>query len=130
MSYAGVYGPDETCRHGSYWRSCSACSDIGPRATDQQIQAKYRRHEEERKQRLLDETRRRGLYLALNPTEKRVADAFWKRFRKGYPGVGNLKISDAVEGRADSWAVGNARSICNDAKIAFAAMTEDQTSDA
>lgn len=26
MSYAGTYGPDETCEHDSYWRSCWRCN--------------------------------------------------------------------------------------------------------
>lgn len=26
MSYAGTYGPDETCEHDSYWRSCWKCN--------------------------------------------------------------------------------------------------------
>lgn len=25
MSYAGTYGERETCRHGNYWRNCTAC---------------------------------------------------------------------------------------------------------
>ncbi len=37
MSYAGTYGPDETCKHDSYWRSCMFCSIVGPNATDEQI---------------------------------------------------------------------------------------------
>lgn len=36
MSYAGTYGPDETCRHDRYWRSCADCSEVGPRATAEQ----------------------------------------------------------------------------------------------
>lgn len=37
MSYAGTYGPDETCRHDTYWRSCADCSEVGPRATEKQV---------------------------------------------------------------------------------------------
>ena len=37
MSYAGTYGPDETCRHDQYWRSCRECSEVGPRATAKQV---------------------------------------------------------------------------------------------
>jgi ribosome-binding protein aMBF1 (putative translation factor) len=39
MSYAGTYGPDETCRHDTYWRSCSDCSLVGPKATEEEITA-------------------------------------------------------------------------------------------
>lgn len=39
MSYAGTYGPDETCRHDTYWRSCAECSLVGPRATAEQSRA-------------------------------------------------------------------------------------------
>lgn len=37
MSYAGTYGPDETCRHDTYWRSCADCSEVGPKATPEQV---------------------------------------------------------------------------------------------
>lgn len=51
MSYAGTYGADETCSHGSYWRSCMAgCSLVGPRATAEQIRAaRDRQRAEQRK---------------------------------------------------------------------------------
>ncbi len=37
MSYAGTYGPDETCQHDTYWRSCAGCSLVGPKATEEEI---------------------------------------------------------------------------------------------
>lgn len=39
MSYAGTYGDDETCMHNTYWRSCKDCSLVGPKATQEQIDA-------------------------------------------------------------------------------------------
>lgn len=46
MSYAGTYGPDETCRHDHYWRSCADCSEVGPNATAEQVrEARERRLE-------------------------------------------------------------------------------------
>lgn len=39
MSYAGTYGPDETCMHDCYYKSCQWCCNIGPRATQEQIDA-------------------------------------------------------------------------------------------
>lgn len=56
MSYAGTYGADETCRHDRYWRSCADCSEVGPKATAQQVMAArqrrlaaYKQAEEERR---------------------------------------------------------------------------------
>ena len=37
MSYEGTYGDDETCRHDHYWRSCAECSEVGPKATQEQV---------------------------------------------------------------------------------------------
>lgn len=39
MSYAGTYGADETCPHGTYWRSCDYCNTLGPRPAADQIAA-------------------------------------------------------------------------------------------
>ncbi len=46
MSYEGTYGPDETCQHDSYWRSCADCSLVGPNATDEQVKAVVAQREE------------------------------------------------------------------------------------
>lgn len=62
------------------------------------------------------------LYTDLSYREKLVADAFWKRFLAAYPGLGQLKIDDAVKGRASSWVVGRSRGICQNAKLAVVAL--------
>jgi hypothetical protein len=53
MSYEGTYGPNETCPHDRYWRSCEYCSTLGARPTPEQI-AQARVKQAERKQFYLD----------------------------------------------------------------------------
>lgn len=45
MSYAGTYGADETCKHGTYVRSCAVCSRSG--ASWGSLEAKVKRLEAE-----------------------------------------------------------------------------------
>jgi hypothetical protein len=60
MSYAGTYGPSETCPHDCYWKSCEYCSGIGPCPTPVQI-AQARENQAQRKKHYLthpDDARR------------------------------------------------------------------------
>lgn len=74
MSYAGTYGPDETCRHDTYWRSCADCSEVGPRATPKQV----KKARERRLARVAAEQAERERKAAERHTSTVVRDGFGK----------------------------------------------------
>lgn len=124
MSYSGVYGSDETCPHGDYWRSCGLCWRVGPQASDEEINASLRHREKERTALQQAEVRRRAAYDGLSPKEKIAAQALWDHLLEQYPGLGSLELWRAVrnEPDIDSWVVGSARSVCAQAKTVVEAL--------
>lgn len=130
MSYDGTYGAEETCRHDHYWRSCGVCSHIGPKATDEQIKQSQRRLDHEREQAQQKEFSQQAVYDELDSAEKVAAEALWELVLHRYPGLGQPILSDTVRKRAniDSWAVGSARSVCQQAKAVVAALRTQSVS--
>ena len=123
MSYAGTYGDDETCIHDRYWRSCPDCSEIGPRATPDQIDKRRQERADELVDFYVANLKHQELFAQLRPDEQRVAEAFWVDFLASYPGVGTISLDEAVRGSGvESWAVGRARGICRQAKLAVEAL--------
>ncbi len=123
MSYAGTYGDEDVCIHDRYWRSCPDCSEIGPRATPDQIQKGRQERADELIAFYEADLERRELFARLRPDEQRVAEAFWAAFLASYPGVGSVCLDDAVRGDdLESWVIGRARSLCRQAKLAVDAL--------
>ena len=113
MSYAGTYGDDGTCIHDRYWRSCPVCSEIGPRATPDQIETRRQERTNELVAYYEADLERQEIFTRLHPDEQHVAEAFWTAFLASYPGVGSVSLDDAVRGHGlESWAIGRARSLC------------------
>ena len=128
MSYAGTYGADGTCNHDCYWRSCPDCNAIGPRATQAQIDSYRRQRGLEIEATRQAELERQETFSRLNSDEKCVAEAFWAAFLDRYSGLSPVSLDNAVRGNnIDSWAVGHARSICKQAKLAVAALRSDSS---
>lgn len=129
MSYAGTYGADETCKHDVYWRSCSSCSLVGPRATEEQIQQRLREREQEIEHDRQEELRRQAAYEELDAAERIAAEALWELVLRRYPGFGQPTLNDAVRKRidtghipTDAMIVGMARGACQQAKAVVAAL--------
>lgn len=125
MSYAGLFGADETCRHDTYWRSCSVCSEIGPKATDAQIKRNRERRDKEQVKRARREASWQTAYENLDPEGRAIAKALWRNLQKTFPGLSKLQLRHAVKGNVyprNSWAIGKARTVCSQARIAVGAL--------
>lgn len=121
MSYAGEYGPDETCPCDHYCKSCALHYLTGPNPKPgdvQRVRAQQERKQQEARER---QAQLKNSYNALDDLEKGIALALWDLFIESYPGV-KASLADAVSGNADSsWAVGRSRNICKEATVSAAA---------